>query len=1415
MILLETFLLFTTLGSKLNLIKETRSICPQCHKVIPARVFEEGNVVYIDKECPEHGYFRDVYWGDYEFYRRGERWAREGSGIQNPRTETVNGCPFDCGICPAHRSHTVLAIIDVTNRCVTGDTKVILQDGSLMRISDLVQGKVSGRILSWSKLGYTPSFNEIDSWQRLEAPQTLIEINTRTGKGTFTPDHEVLVDTAEGPALRRADAIRPGDRIYSVARIPIPPKPLSLIDILADAKTDFFVYSDHKNELKDILRGIYGSYRNVSRKLGIKYERLTDPRISLSAKDFKKLNKWILKNLKFSKIKHHHRTTLVSFNEVNVDLAYLLGLIDSDGTVVTYRYPRGSTNYVAFDNKRPELRGEFRKVSTTLFPNLRIRKEKEQRLVSSSLLVCTIANALSLKNENSFQRLFALNESLIASFVSGYLDGDGHVALKASEIAFTFVRRRVAERMQYLLKRLGIVSSVCRLRFGKEAYSHREYFYKCRIVGERSKLLFAELIKPRHPEKRKKLGKLKAILLQGSHTTSYSDSAPKHILRAVKDFLASEGYPLGSLRGSSTICEVAAGRRGCSKQYVQHQLEILLGEGGELLELSGDYYLDEVINVRSIQDHDEKYVYDVTVSGTHLFVANGGLVVSNCNMACEVCFAYAGAAGYVYEPTKEQIGGMLDNLRANQPVAPPALQFSGGEPTVRADLPELIRMAKERGFRHVEVNTNGLRLAGSVDYCRELKEAGVSTIYLQFDGVTPEPTIKLRGANYLSAKLKALENLREAGWRSVVLVPTLVKGINDDQLGALVDFAVKNRDVVRGVNIQPVSITGRIDYDRRKEMRITIPDCLKLIEEQTNGKVRMSDFYPVPFVVPLSRAMGAIKEKRYVEFTAHPHCIDGAEILTLYNDEHLRLSEVGSFVDGLIDRFRDEVTSFGECEILDVSGQNIKVASRSASGKSKKVRILKVMRQPRKKVYRIVTKHGFEVRLTAEHKVFVYDDERRVIGKKLVKDLRPGDLLLPTSNLPESKVEPSLDLTKELEGVEDIILRNLRVRNIKKPLKELKKKYGGTWVDFFHGIGVNCSRRQIENWLYRDSLPFNIFHRLKKFGIAYDDALLGYSRSRKTIPIYVDVKPELARLIGYYLAEGHNTERVVGISNSDSQVIADVERCLQALNWKYRKAKAHDRDQVYLDSKVHCLLFRHILRVGGRASRKRVPDILLSSPPRILVEALSGLISGDGNVHFHRVNNSAKIHYARIHYITSSYRLATGLHTMLLRLNFQASVHRRRFKGTETKIEGRIMRRKHDAYVLTIGGIRNLRKLLDLGFSLADKDKQRKIKDVIASAKRSFPPSLVGFDPVVEVSEVETPYNYVYDIEVDEPHGFALGLGGIYVHNCGVATYLVWDEEGYKPVTRFGDVEKVFAAFEKAYEQASAGHTRRAKFTLL
>lgn len=247
-------------------------------------------------------------------------------------------------------------------------------------------------------------------------------------------------------------------------------------------------------------------------------------------------------------------------------------------------------------------------------------------------------------------------------------------------------------------------------------------------------------------------------------------------------------------------------------------------------------------------------------------------VTNRCNLRCPICFAVAAEGGTVYEPEPQQVFEMLKNLRSNLPVPAPAIQFAGGEPTVSKHLPQYIKWAKQLGFKHVQIASNVIRVGKSKEYLQELRDAGLSTIYMQFDGVNSKPYLAARGTDLLQLKKQAIQNAREIGMESLVLVPTVVRGVNDDQLGDIIRFAAENRDVVRCVNFQPVSITGRIDHASRHEMRITIPDCIHMIEEQTGGKIPATAWYPVPSMMPVGRALGFIKGGPQLELSSHFAC---------------------------------------------------------------------------------------------------------------------------------------------------------------------------------------------------------------------------------------------------------------------------------------------------------------------------------------------------------------------------------------------------------------------------------------------------------------------------------------------------------------------------------------------------------------
>ena len=273
-------------------------------------------------------------------------------------------------------------------------------------------------------------------------------------------------------------------------------------------------------------------------------------------------------------------------------------------------------------------------------------------------------------------------------------------------------------------------------------------------------------------------------------------------------------------------------------------------------------------------------------------------VTNRCNLRCEFCFANAKACGYVYEPSFDEITSMLMLLRKEEPVACPAVQFSGGEPTMRDDLVEIIKKARELGFSQVQMASNGVKLAQNPNLAKELRDAGLSTVYLHFDGISKETNPLLE-----KTSLPAIENCRKVGL-GVVLVPTIINGKNNHEIGDIIRFASKNVDIVRGINFQPVAFTGAAKEDDVIRERFTIPDITNSIEEQMNGKLKSSDFYPIPSVMTICDLIEAYTGKPQIMFCAHPHC--GAATYGFVNDEG-DLVPITRFVD--VDKFFTEAAA--------------------------------------------------------------------------------------------------------------------------------------------------------------------------------------------------------------------------------------------------------------------------------------------------------------------------------------------------------------------------------------------------------------------------------------------------------------------------------------------------------------------------
>ena len=223
-------------------------------------------------------------------------------------------------------------------------------------------------------------------------------------------------------------------------------------------------------------------------------------------------------------------------------------------------------------------------------------------------------------------------------------------------------------------------------------------------------------------------------------------------------------------------------------------------------------------------------------------------VNSVCNMDCPLCFSTAGPG---FSLTLEEVEAMLDDFVRTEGV-PEVVQFSGGEPTVHPQIIDFVKAAQARGIRFVMINTNGKRIARDDKFVEQLADVKPA-FYFQFDGFERRTSLTLRGeADIVEHRIRALDRLAAVGLH-VTLVPAIERGVNEQEIGRIVDFAISH-PAVRGINFQPAFHAGR-HPGHDPMQRVTIPDILRLIEQQTAGRFVVGDFIPVPCCFPTCNAV--------------------------------------------------------------------------------------------------------------------------------------------------------------------------------------------------------------------------------------------------------------------------------------------------------------------------------------------------------------------------------------------------------------------------------------------------------------------------------------------------------------------------------------------------------------------------------
>ena len=289
-------------------------------------------------------------------------------------------------------------------------------------------------------------------------------------------------------------------------------------------------------------------------------------------------------------------------------------------------------------------------------------------------------------------------------------------------------------------------------------------------------------------------------------------------------------------------------------------------------------------------------------------------LTNRCNMMCDPCFMDANQVGFVHELSWEDIKKILDASMTVKPRRQMSVQFSGGEPTLSPYFLDSIRYARDIGYFAVQTATNGLRFAEEPGFAQQAKDAGLRMAYLQFDGVTNEKNAHRKIGNLFDVKLRAIEELAKVGI-DVILVVTIVNGVNNDQVGDILKFAIENADKITVVSFQPVSFTGRdedIDDESREKQRYTLSHLAHDVKNQLGVSEPMRDWFPLSALGPFSdlvdHLLGKDADWGSMKCGCHPNCGVGTIFmvnkqtkemvpLTAFLDLEGLLSDIGSITD--------------------------------------------------------------------------------------------------------------------------------------------------------------------------------------------------------------------------------------------------------------------------------------------------------------------------------------------------------------------------------------------------------------------------------------------------------------------------------------------------------------------------------------
>jgi uncharacterized radical SAM superfamily Fe-S cluster-containing enzyme len=300
-------------------------------------------------------------------------------------------------------------------------------------------------------------------------------------------------------------------------------------------------------------------------------------------------------------------------------------------------------------------------------------------------------------------------------------------------------------------------------------------------------------------------------------------------------------------------------------------------------------HLEDVFPGRDIVAHNDEHLHH---HGSSTVKYGRGSVLTidltnRCNMMCDPCFMDANQVGFVHELTWEEIKTMLDNAITIKPRRQMSVQFSGGEPTLSPYFLDAVRYARHVGYNSVQAATNGIEFAKSFEFAQQAVEAGMRYAYLQFDGIGNAANAHRMVGNLFDVKLKAIENLHKAGCE-IVPVVTIVNGINNEQVGRIIKFALDNPKTISFLSFQPVSFTGRdeaVTDDRRTAQRYTLSHLAHDVKNQTGLGEPARDWFPISFMgtfsdwADLMHSQDANNDWGQLSCGCHPNCGTGMAVM--------------------------------------------------------------------------------------------------------------------------------------------------------------------------------------------------------------------------------------------------------------------------------------------------------------------------------------------------------------------------------------------------------------------------------------------------------------------------------------------------------------------------------------------------------